>query len=199
MNSKSKTKESLIEENQTLQKRVAKLEKLLSTQKQIETELRNLTLCDDLTNLYNRRGFFTLAEQQFKIAKRMKRRILLIYADIDNLKQINDTYGHDAGGSVIVDSSNILKLCLRDSDIISRFGGDEFVIFPLGISQESTKVIIDRMQEKFDAHNKKVNRNYKISISFGIKEYDPQSPCSLEELIRQADELMYEQKKRKKS
>jgi diguanylate cyclase (GGDEF)-like protein len=193
------TKEQLINENTKLKKRIAKLEKLLSTQKQLEAELRTMSISDDLTQLYNRRGFFTLAEQQFKAAKRLKRRILLIYADIDNLKHINDTFGHDAGGAAIIDSANILKLCLRDSDIIARFGGDEFVVFPLGISEDSTKVIIDRMQEKFAAHNKKVNRGYKLSISFGIKEYDPQSPCSLEDLIKQADKLMYEQKKRKKS
>jgi diguanylate cyclase (GGDEF)-like protein len=193
------TKEQLINENTKMQKRIAKLEKLLSKQKQLESELRTMSLCDDLTQLYNRRGFFALAEQQFKLAKRKKRRILLIYADIDNLKQINDTFGHDAGGSAIIDSSNILKSCLRDSDIIARFGGDEFVVFPLGITEDSTRVIIDRIQEKFDAHNKKVNRSYKLSISFGIKEYDPQSPCSLEDLIKQADKLMYEDKKSKKS
>jgi diguanylate cyclase (GGDEF)-like protein len=199
MKNKDKTKEQLKKENNKLQKSISELKKLLSKQKQLEAELRTLSLCDDLTKLYNRRGFFTLAEHQFKLAKRYKRRILLMYADIDNLKQINDTFGHDAGGLAIIDTANILKSSLRDSDIIARFGGDEFVIFPLGITEESTKVIIDRLQEKFDAHNKKANRRYKLSISFGIKEYDSKSPSSLEDMIKQADKLMYEQKKSKKS
>ncbi len=199
MKKKDKTKEQLIQENQKLQKRVSELEKSLKKQKQLEAELRRLSLCDDLTQLYNRRGFFALAEHQFKIAKRFKRRILLIYADIDNLKKINDTLGHDAGGSAIIDVANILKSSLRDSDIIARMGGDEFVIFPLGITEDSTNVIINRLQDKIDAHNKNSKHQYKLSISFGIKEYDPQSPCSLEDMIRQADKLMYEQKKSKKT
>jgi GGDEF domain-containing protein len=122
MKNKNKITEQLIKENNKLQKRISELEKLLSKQKQLVAELRTLALCDDLTNLYNRRGFFALAEHQFKLAKRYKRRIILIYADIDNLKHINDTFGHDAGGLVITDTANILKTSLRDSDIIARFG-----------------------------------------------------------------------------
>ncbi len=198
MYDKDKTIEHLKEEINKYKRRIAELEELLSKQQKKETELRKLSLNDDLTDLYNRRGFFTLTEQQLKLAKRLKTPILLLYADIDNLKKINDTFGHNEGAKVIIDAANILKSTHRDCDIMARIGGDEFVVFPVGANQDNAEIIKARLQKNIDAHNNKNNRRYKISISVGIKEFDPLSSHSLEDMLHQADILMYEDKKSKK-
>lgn len=199
MDDRDKTIERLTEENNLYIKRVAELEEQLSNQQKKENELIKLSLTDDLTCLYNRRGFFTLMEQQLKMARRMKTPILLLYADIDNLKAINDTFGHNEGAKAIIDAANILKSTHRDSDIMARLGGDEFVVFPVGAKENDSEVIKARLQKNIDAHNNKDNRCYKLSISVGIKEFDPLSPHSLEDMLHQADLLMYEDKKNKKS
>jgi diguanylate cyclase (GGDEF)-like protein len=199
MKDTEKTEKQLLEENHRLLRRISELEKLLSKQKQLEAQLRTMSLTDDLTGLYNRRGFFTLAEQQLKMAKRLKRGVLLLYADIDNLKTINDTYGHSKGASAIIDTANILKSTYRESDIIARIGGDEFVAFPVGALEDNAEAITTRLKNNIDAHNKKNNRPYKLSVSIGIKECVPQSPYTLEDLINEADQLMYKQKKSKKN
>ena len=198
MDDKDKTMERLIEENNQYKKRIAELGELLSKQQKTETELRKLSLSDDLTDLYNRRGFFTLMEQQLKMAKRLKTPILLLYADIDNLKKINDTFGHNEGAKAIIDAANILKSTHRESDIMARIGGDEFVVLPVGATEDNAEIIKARLQKNIDAHNSKNNRRYKISISVGIKEFDPLSSHSLEDMLHQADILMYEDKKSKK-
>lgn len=199
MNDKDKIIERLIEENNKYKTRIAELEELLSKQQTTENELRILSLSDDLTDLYNRRGFFTLMEQQLKLAKRLKTPILLLYADIDNLKIINDTFGHNEGARAIIDAANILKSTHRESDILSRIGGDEFVVFLVGATGDNAEIIKARLQKNIDAHNNKNNRCFKLSISVGIKEFDPPFPYSLEDMLHQADILMYEDKKRKKS
>lgn len=198
MNDKDKTIERLIEENNKYQKRIIELEELLSKLQKKETELIKLSFTDDLTDFYNRRGFFTLMEQQLKMAKRLKTPILLLYADIDNLKKINDTFGHNEGTKAIIDAADILKSTHRESDIMARIGGDEFVVFPVGAKEDNAEVIKTRLQKNIDAHNNKNNRCYKISISVGIKEFDPLALNSLEDIIHQADILMYEDKKSKK-
>jgi len=199
MHDKDKTIERLTDENNKYQKRIAELEALLSEHQENETELRRLSLNDDLTDLYNRRGFFTLMEQQLKMAKRSKTQILLLYADIDNLKAINDTFGHNEGAKAIIDAANILKSTHRESDILSRIGGDEFVVFPVGATGDNAEIIKARLQKNIDAHNSKDNRCYKLSISVGIKEFAPPFTYSLEDMLHQADLLMYEDKKSKKS
>jgi diguanylate cyclase (GGDEF)-like protein len=199
MKDAEKTKEQLLEDNHRLLKRISELEKMLSRQKELEEELRTLSLTDDLTGLYNRRGFFTLAEQQLKMAKRLKRGVLLLYADIDNLKTINDTYGHREGASAIINTANILKATYRESDIIARIGGDEFVAFPVGALEDNAEAITSRLKNNIDTHNRESDRRYRLSVSIGIKECVPQSPYTLEDMINEADELMYKQKKSRKT
>src|SRR4030095_5208645 len=102
----------------SLAQRVAELERAQET-------LRNLSLTDDLTGLYNRRGFFTLAEQHLKSARRAQRQASLIYIDMDELKRLNDTHGHEVGSSALREVSDILRNTFRSSDIIALIGGRE--------------------------------------------------------------------------
>lgn len=160
-----------------------------------EDELRGLTLVDDLTGLYNRRGFLTLAEQQLKIANRMHRRMLLLFADLDYLKWINDTFGHHEGDRAIRDASAIVKRCFRDSDIVSRLGGDEFAVLVVEPGDVPASLFTQRLLNQLDVRNTVDGHDYPLSMSVGIETYDPLNPCGVEELLDLADRRMYEQKR----
>ena len=167
--------------------------------KQIQTQLRDLTLTDDLTDLYNRRGFFTLAGQALRYARRADKDCIAIYADLDNLKEINDKFGHDAGSQMIVDAANIFKSFFRDSDIAARIGGDEFVILVQDSSEDSEQAIKERLQAEIEKFNDENPRPFALSISFGIAPFDPKTETTIEELVSEADRLMYIQKEAKKA
>lgn len=174
---------------------VTVVSKDITERKQMEEELRALSLTDELTGLYNRRGFLTLAEQELKMANRLKRGIFMLYADVDDLKWVNDTYGHREGDRVLVETAKMLKHNYRDSDIVARIGGDEFVVIPVGTAKDSVEIITNRFHKALDSHNKKIKRRYKLSISIGIAFYDPATPCSINEFLAQADTMMYKHKR----
>ncbi len=166
----------------------------ISERVQMEEELRAMALRDELTGLYNRRGFFLLAEQQLKLADREKRRLYVLYTDIDDLKAINDTYGHPQGDTALKDVATILKNTYRKSDLIARIGGDEFVMLALESEPASPETLTRRLQKDLITHNTNEQRPFHLSISVGWACYDPQSPCSLEDLLHRADQAMYSQK-----
>jgi diguanylate cyclase (GGDEF)-like protein/PAS domain S-box-containing protein len=177
---------------------VTVISKDITELKQMEEILRTLSLTDELTGLYNRRGFFTFSEQLLKSCKREKRGVFLLYADLDNLKEINDTFGHQTGDEVLVETATVLKETFRDSDIIARIGGDEFVVIPVASVKDDVERITDRLRKNVESHNAKKNGGYQLLISFGTSYYDPESICSIYELIVRAEKLMYEQKMKKR-
>ena len=163
-----------------------------------EEQLRNMVFTDPLTHLYNRRGFLNLAEHLFKSAERLHSKLLLAYIDVDNIKFINDTFGHDHGDAVLIDTADILRSTFRKSDVICRIGGDEFAVLASNFDESYPQNIIDRLQYYIDMQNRKHNKQYKISMSMGFAFYDPAAPCSLEVLMARADQTMYKQKKARK-
>jgi diguanylate cyclase (GGDEF)-like protein/PAS domain S-box-containing protein len=162
--------------------------------KQLENKLRNLSFTDDLTGLYNRRGFFTMIEQILKLAKREKRGVFLVYADLDNLKAINDLLGHHEGDQALVQAVAILRATFRESDIMARIGGDEFVVIPMDSGEDNADVIKARFQKNLIGHNERTDHPFTLSISLGMAYYDPDSSCSVDELLRRAEKLMYDDK-----
>ncbi len=164
----------------------------------LAAQLKSLSLTDELTGLYNRRGFFTLGEHLLKMADRTKKGMFLLYADLDGLKEINDTFGHQEGDRALIEAATLLKQTYRKSDVIARLGGDEFAIIPVGFAGNDVEVIAARLQRRLDIHNSRMNRGYKLSMSIGIVFCDPDKPCSLDDLLALADELMYEQKSKRK-
>lgn len=167
--------------------------------KRMEKELRALSLKDDLTVLYNRRGFTTLAQQYLKLAKREKRGFFVLYADLDNLKGINDKYGHHEGSFALIQIANILTDSFRESDIIARLGGDEFAVIHVSCDEDNIDTIICRLQDNIASHNALSTRGYKLSLSVGTAYCDPEKPCSIDQLLIKADQAMYEQKKKKRA
>lgn len=168
-----------------------------AARKQMEEKLYRMSITDELSGLLNRRGFYNLCEQQLKLAKRQNTRIYLLYADLDNLKKINDVYGHHEGDKAINGGAAIIKECFRDADVIARIGGDEFVVIPIGTTGSHVEKTIERFLKNIENYNEKVKRPYKLSFSTGTAYYDPLTPCSIDELLRQADESMYENKRNK--
>ncbi|MBA2341225.1 MAG: GGDEF domain-containing protein [Pyrinomonadaceae bacterium] len=130
----------------------------------------------------------------------MRKHASLIYADMDGLKKINDTYGHNEGSLAITKVAEILRQTFRESDIIARLGGDEFTILATGIFPEKTNVVANRLEENLANYNAEGNHQYDLSLSFGIINIDPDNELSVEELVAKADEAMYKHKRsRRKS
>ena len=173
------------------------ISKEITNLKNMENELIRLSSTDVLTGLYNRRGFFNLMEYQLKLAKRQKKKLCLLYADLDNFKKINDQYGHQEGDRALIEVARILKNTYRESDIIARIGGDEFVVFPIEISEDYVDTIPARLQSNFETYNSNNGREYKLSISIGISSFNPESPVTVDDLLEKADKLMYEHKRQK--
>ncbi|MHB0937992.1 MAG: GGDEF domain-containing protein [Armatimonadota bacterium] len=163
-----------------------------------EDELRGLSLVDELTCLYNRRGFLTLAEQQLKIANRMQRPMLMLFVDLDYLKSINDTFGHQEGDKAINEIGRIMKRNFRDADIVARLGGDEFVVLVVEAGGATPDMLISRLQSTIDARNACEGMRYQLSMSIGVELYDPKHPCTIDELLQRADLAMYEQKRNRR-
>lgn len=181
--------QQLIEQNQ-------RLEQEIKERLKAEAEVRQLSLTDELTGLYNRRGFFLLAQQQLKLAQRTNTNCSLIFADLDGLKIINDTHGHELGDRTIVDAGQILRQTFRDADILARFGGDEFTLFLLG-EESYPNDFKARLQTNIDFFNQNANRVYKLSMSLGVQPCNIKDNFSIEDWIAKADKLMYAHKQTK--
>lgn len=157
-------------------------------------ELYSLAFTDDLTGLYNRRGFLALARQQLKLAHRNAQDSLLFFCDLDDLKGINDSYGHREGDLALIRVGQALKQTFRDSDILARFGGDEFVVLALEAPSANQDLILHRIQESLEKSNANEPR-YKLSLSVGVARFDSKCTTSLDDLVAQADQAMYAQKR----
>jgi diguanylate cyclase (GGDEF)-like protein/PAS domain S-box-containing protein len=167
--------------------------------KRLDEEIRSLSFTDDLTGLYNRRGFTLLAEQEVKLAHRINRPMLLFFCDVDSLKGINDAHGHGQGDLALQEVSSLLKDTFREVDIMARLGGDEFVVLALDALQESAESISERIQAALELGNRQGLRPYQLNLSMGTARCDPETPCTVSELILQADTQMYSQKQARKA
>jgi two-component system cell cycle response regulator len=160
----------------------------------MDREIRCLALTDDLTGFYNRRGFLAAATHQLKLAHRQGEDVLLLFCDVDNLKQINDSFGHHEGDRALVRAAAALKETFRDSDILARLGGDEFAVLASDASIPSRQIIVPRMENILEKANAAC-MHYRLSFSIGVARFDPHTPTSLGELMARADQDMYVHKR----
>lgn len=160
--------------------------------------LKHQSLSDDLTDLYNRRGFLSVSSHLIDSARREGRKLLVIFADLDGLKKINDSLGHAAGDQAIKDVAETLKASLRTSDVTARVGGDEFVVLTTVAQGDDAEGVVARLKANIESFNKNNPRPYKLSVSFGTAELDPEGDVDLIELLNRADCRMYEHKRKQR-
>jgi two-component system cell cycle response regulator len=160
----------------------------------MDHEIRCLAVTDELTGLYNRRGFLAAATHQLKLAHRHGEDVLLLFCDVDNLKQINDSFGHHEGDLALVRAAAALKETFRDSDILARLGGDEFAVLASDASIPNRRAIVPRVENMLEKDNA-AGMRYRLSFSIGVARFDPHIPASLGELMARADQDMYVHKR----
>jgi diguanylate cyclase (GGDEF)-like protein/PAS domain S-box-containing protein len=167
----------------------------ISERRKHEERLHTMSRVDELTQLYNRRGFLLLAEQQCQICEHTGRRFILFFVDLDGLKRINDTLGHGTGDQAIVSVAEVLRSAFRESDVIARIGGDEFAALMLNTDESAAETILERLEAGIQERNAS-GLPFHLAVSCGVAAYNPENPCSVETLLRQADVRMYERKRR---
>jgi len=163
--------------------------------RQEAAEIRHRALRDELTGLYNRRGFLEISRQQLSLAEQMNRPALLFFVDLNNMKLINDQLGHEQGDRALVETAEVLRVTFRGSDVVARLGGDEFVALLLDGEASQLAVFTERVQRELEQRNADPNRAFRLSASVGGAAFDPKCPESIDALLAKADALMYAQKK----
>lgn len=168
--------------------------------KQITSEYNmayTVALTDDMTGLLNRRGFITLGSKIMEGARSRGVQGLLLYGDIDGLKDINDTYGHEAGDRAIKAEAHLLKTAFRSSDVIARLGGDEFAILALGLAEDRFFELRNRLQKLCDGYNQMSGEPFTLSISVGYSPFGGNAGYDINALLKVADSSLYEKKREK--
>lgn len=165
--------------------------------RQMESKVMRLSITDELTGLNNRRGFLLQAEQLLKLVNRVHTHGWLVYIDLDGLKRVNDERGHDAGDRLIVNAAKVLRESFRNSDVLGRIGGDEFVVFATGTSTPAFE-IEERIARNIEHNNRTLPNQPELSMSIGVIRCDPHGLYSLDDMIHQADAAMYIEKRRKR-
>jgi diguanylate cyclase (GGDEF)-like protein len=156
--------------------------------------LRSLSLIDDLTGLYNRRGFSDLGEQYLKLARRSGRGVTMVYLDLDRFKTINDSLGHHVGDRALQKVADILRATFRRSDIIARLGGDEFGVLALEAADESAELLVERLRERIVDFNDSSPEPYQLAVSIGMARHDDDPKVRLADMVAEADAAMYREK-----
>ncbi len=167
----------------------------ITERRQMVDTIRTLSLTDELTGLLNRRGFTTLAEQQMRTSIRTRNRLWLLFADLDDLKEINDRLGHEAGDRALGETAQLLTTgSFREADLVARWGGDEFAILATEISPMDGDLLVRRVEDAVRRVNERPDRECALSVSAGVALFDPDRPQTLDELIGEADRGMYRAK-----
>jgi diguanylate cyclase (GGDEF)-like protein/PAS domain S-box-containing protein len=169
----------------------------ITERKKLEETLRNSSLKDDLTGLFNRRGLLKQAAPYFDFARRQKEKLLLLFIDLDGMKKINDEFGHNEGDNALIQTAAILNRSFRSTDIIARLGGDEFTVLVTDLNA-SKEDAITRLNDNLKAYNASETRGHKLAFSIGVATLEPERMACFEELLEQADQAMYEQKRMKR-
>jgi diguanylate cyclase (GGDEF)-like protein len=194
------TEHALLSLNANLEDLVEARTAVLTTEivgrERLQVELRALSLTDELTGLYNRRGFMTLAEQHWRLALRLKQNFVLLYMDVNDFKDINDTFGHAQGDRALPAIARVLEHTFRDSDILARVGGDEFVVLLTNCDEAAAQAAVLRLRDQLALTNNASDAGpYALSLSVGLANFDVDKPLALKVLLEQADAAMYADKR----
>ena len=166
--------------------------------KKTVTKLNGMWVHDTMTKLYNRAGFFHYAESKFKQCQKDGENVLLTFIDVDGLKPINDTLGHEMGDALICEMAEVIKQVIDDDRIAMRYGGDEFVIFGKCKANETEQTLVRELRRRMEQRNDRHVYPFEVKASIGNTIYRASEMTSLEEMIEIADKKMYEEKRKKR-
>lgn len=169
---------------------------VVPSERKVLDAIHLLATTDDLSGLHNRRGFLLLAEQQLRLAARKGWELAVVYLDLDRLKAINDNLGHRAGDEAIRQMAEILQMACRETDVLARIGGDEFVVLMVEPGEIGVGLLRTRLQQALDACNALPGRPYALSVSIGVSRLGAGESRTIEQLLMEADSRMYAEKKR---
>jgi len=158
-------------------------------------QLKALSLSDELTQLFNRRGFMEHARQQLRSALRSRRSSCLFFVDLNGMKHINDTFGHDAGDRALVATAGVLRTVFREADIVSRLGGDEFAVLAAECGPDDIAGVRQRLRACVAEFNERAGELFELSLSVGSAAYDGHAEIDVERLLEDADAAMYREKR----
>ena len=153
-----------------------------------------LATIDDLTKISNRRGFVALAQNSINLCARQGSPVSMVFLDLDKFKPINDQYGHAEGDHALIAFADLMRKSFRDSDVFARIGGDEFVVLLTNTETDLAAKIVERFRNQVDTYNAESERGYDICFSDGVVSMQPDQDTLVEDLLREADVLMYEKK-----
>lgn len=190
--------QQLVEEIKRREIAEGKLQNALAELAASNNELRYQSERDELTGLYNRRGFMCLGSQHYETSKIKQQGFLLIFADLDGLKAINDQYGHAEGDVALKETAAVLKKTFRNIDIVARIGGDEFTIIAVGASPDDEAMFRERLWYHSTYYNKKCEKPYRLSLSVGVAYSDPVASDTFSDVMKAADQALYEDKLKKR-
>ena len=171
----------------------------ISDRKDIEERLKKYASTDLLTEVLNRRAGLDYLQEEMKIAEQNKDRLAVVFIDVNDLKSVNDNFGHQEGDKLLQQVSDILQYALRRNDKVVRLGGDEFLLILPQSDKDSAEKIWLRIKEKFKQATVSNKKDYNISASHGAAEYSPKYEKNLDQLINEADNEMYKEKKELKA
>lgn len=171
---------------------------VITERKKLEQQAQLQAYTDQMTGLLNRRGLMIHADQMMAMSQRSGERFFLLFMDMDGLKRINDNLGHHIGDKAIIELAHVLKEGFRESDIVARIGGDEFVALTQSDGKNGVDKLIDRLHQNLEVRNLQEGREYNVSVSVGKSSFDPKNPISFDKLLLQADQIMYRAKAQKK-
>jgi diguanylate cyclase (GGDEF)-like protein len=158
-------------------------------------QLEEIAVTDELTKLYNRRGFLFVGDQAYALAKRQKKRTAVLFADMDGLKSINDKHGHQRGDESIREFGTVLKATLRATDVTARLGGDEFVALLYDVDDAHVAGVEQRLRDALEVWNARGTSAYRLAASMGFARPGLDDDRPLEGVLQEADVMMYEKKR----
>ncbi len=186
---------SIIKEQREIKKQ---LEVNLAKSVEANKMLDEMSRLDPMTGVANRRGFFMMIREILKNPENSGKKAVAIYADMDNLKLVNDEFGHDEGDYSIKTIARVLSESFRSSDVVGRMGGDEFAAFAIITQESCTDKIKDRIQKSMKEFNDQSDKPYYVNISIGVHEFVIDDTVEFEQVLTKADEELYIEKKEKK-
>jgi diguanylate cyclase (GGDEF)-like protein len=164
----------------------------------LERALRDMSLVDELTKIYNRRAFYLFGEHALREARRSDGSLMVLFFDLNGLKMVNDTLGHHVGSQLLLEAANLLRSSFRSIDVVARVGGDEFAVVTHD-HRDQLVAALTRLDSATAAANRSSGNAYRISFSMGEASIEPGSDETFAELVERADAMMYERKRRRKS